>query len=106
MLSMNPTVAAASSLTLRTGMFAVMETRCVAATPSVKGTGLSFGMSEGHRYVPTADWFRPFIGTGALVSALGIDVMGADQVQVKADTVRIPAAADQGTPPRRKPPRC
>ena len=58
--------------------------RCVSPLPKLKGTGL------------------PAAGMGAY--ALGVGVMGTDQVQGIA--VRVPVAAVQGDPPRRTPPRC
>jgi hypothetical protein len=99
-------VGAATSpvLDLMTGAV-VAERRCVPPVATVKGTGLPFGTREGGPSVPTFERTRPlFAGTGAPVGALGVDgVMGADQVQT---TALIPAAADQGDPPRRTPSRC
>jgi hypothetical protein len=91
-------------LGLRTGAVAV-ERLCVSPVSTVKGTGLPIGTLEGGPSVPTFERTRPpFAGTGAPVGAFGVDgVMGADQVQA---TVLIPAAADQGDPPRRTPSRC
>jgi hypothetical protein len=99
-------VGAATSpvLDLMTGAV-VAERRCVPPVATVEGTGLPFGTREGGPSVPTFERTRPlFAGTGAPVGALGVDgVMGADQVQT---TALIPAAADQGDPPRRTPSRC
>jgi hypothetical protein len=99
-------VGAATSPVLgqRTGAVAV-ERRCVPPVSTVKGTGLPFGTLEGGPTVLTFERTRPpFAGAGAPVGALGVDVvMAADQVRT---TALIPAAADQGDPPRRTPSRC
>jgi hypothetical protein len=73
--------------------------RCAAPLPKVKGTGLPVGGPA----VPTFERTRPSSATTSAY-ALGVGVMGMGQVQGIA--VRIPAAALQGVPPRRKPPRC
>jgi hypothetical protein len=57
--------------------------RCASPLPKFKGTGL------------------PFIGIYA--RALGVGVMGTD---LRQGIVAVPAAAVQGDPPRRTPPRC
>jgi hypothetical protein len=97
--------ATSSVLSQRTGVVVVVERLCAPPVSTVNGTGLPFGMREGGPSVPTFERTRPpFAGAGTPVGALGIDgVMGADQVQA---TALIPAAADQGDPPRRTPSRC
>lgn len=80
---------------------AVVARRTAPAVAGVKGTGLPIG---GHA-VRTLDRIRPsFAVMGAHTSALGVGVMGADQVPATA--ARIPATADQWDPPRRTPSRC
>jgi hypothetical protein len=106
--SLNPTLTAAVSVQhIWTGALPV-ERRCAAAVPTVQGTGLPFGTSEGTPSVLTFERTRPFsaAGTDAPMGALGLaGVMGADD-KVQATDVRIPVAVDQGDPPRRTPPRC
>lgn len=80
---------------------AVVARRTVPAVSAVKGTGLPIGGPA----VGTLDRIRPsFSVAGAHVSALGVGVMGADQVPATAAC--IPATADLGDPPRRTPSRC
>lgn len=85
---------------VRTGE-AVVARRVAPAGVGVKGTGLPIGGPA----VPMLDRLRPsYAVVGACTSALGVGVMGADQIPATAD--RIPATADQGDPPRRTPSRC
>jgi hypothetical protein len=87
--------------TFWTGCKVAVEARCVAPVyASVKGTGLPVA---GYMAELPIDRTRPSIaGIGARFGATGLaGVVDPDQVM----TV-VPAAADQGIPPRRKPPRC
>jgi len=63
--------------------------RTVPPVHTAKGTGLPIGA----------------FGTGFDTGGVAVVLMGADQVQ-RATTVRVPAVADPGIPPRRGPVRC
>ena len=77
----------------------VVGPRCVSPLAKVKGTGLPAAGPA----VPTFQGTRPSVATGIYTLAAGL--MWTDTVQGIA--VRVPAAAAvQGDPPRRTPPRC
>jgi hypothetical protein len=77
----------------------VAKPRCVSPLAQIKGTGVPAAGPA----VPTIKGTGlPFTGMGAY--ALGAGDMWTDQVQGIA--VRVPVAAVQGDPPRRRPPRC
>lgn len=71
------------------------------ATRTAQGTGVPVA---GPSYRKLDRTRLPFAGIGTRLLAGDVDgVMGADQVEA---TVRIPAAAGTGIPPRRTPSRC
>ena len=86
------TIGAATSPVLVSGRSgeAASARRTVPPVQKVEGTGLPIGG----------------FGTGFVASGVAVVLTGADRVRGATTTVRMPAVAEQGIPPRWRPVRC